>query len=47
MPNDHEKFSINRHFRREAVVPSVIFAGLIVFALVAALVAPWLFEHLR
>jgi len=47
MPNDRAKFSINRHFRREAIVPSIILGGMIVVALVAALVAPWLFEHLR
>ena len=47
MPNERAKFSINRHFRREAIVPSAIFGAIIVLAIVGAAVAPWLFEHLR
>jgi hypothetical protein len=39
------KFSINRHFRREALILIAVFGGIIVLAGIGALLGPWLFEH--
>jgi len=46
MSGPSRKFSINVHFRREAIVPAVIFAAIIVLAGAMAVIAPWLFQQL-
>ena len=43
MSDAHEKFSINRHFRREAVIQAAVFLAIILVGLVFAIVGPWLF----
>ena len=42
-----EKFSINRHFRREAVIQAAVFLTIVAVAAVGAFVGPLLFELLR
>jgi hypothetical protein len=39
--------SINAHFRREGILPTVVITVLLSIAGIMALAAPWLFERLR
>jgi hypothetical protein len=45
MQEPTRKFSINIHFRREALIPAILFGAIVVAAAVMALVAPWILNH--
>lgn len=38
------KFSINDHFRREGVIPAVLFGAIIIVAALVALLGPWFLQ---
>jgi len=40
------RLSINEHFRREAKLPAIALAVIVVITLAMAVVGPWLFERL-
>jgi len=43
MSDAEDKLSINRHFRREAVIQAAVFLAITLVGLMFAVVAPWLF----
>ena len=47
MPEQSERSSINRHFRREGMIQQVIFLVTLALAVLMAFVGPWLFELFR
>ncbi len=47
MANQREDLSINRHFKREGIIPALVTVVMIGVTLVMALAGPWLFGFLR
>jgi hypothetical protein len=45
MPGPPRKFSINEHFRREAVIPAIVFGAILGVAALAAVFGPWISQH--
>ncbi len=43
MSEPEGKFSINRHFHREAVIKAAVFVAIILLGLVIAVIGPWIF----
>ena len=43
MSEPEGKFSINRHFHREAVIQAEVFVAVILLGLVIAVIGPWIF----
>jgi hypothetical protein len=46
MSGPSRKFSINDHFRREAVFAAIVFGAIFVGAALVAIFGPWFFQHL-
>jgi hypothetical protein len=43
MSEPEGKFSINRHFHREAVIQAAVFVAIILIGVAIAAVGPWIF----